>query len=98
MQPKRATIYEVASLAGVSHQTVSRYLRHNGGLRPATTAKVEKAIAELNYRPNLVARSMRTRRTGRLAEARISYGGRGTISDVQTPRYGQELLDIILPF
>ncbi|WP_432562264.1 LacI family DNA-binding transcriptional regulator [Kineococcus sp. SYSU DK003] len=67
MQPKRATIYEVASLAGVSHQTVSRYLRHNGGLRPATTAKVEKAIAELNYRPNLVARSMRTRRTGRLA-------------------------------
>ena len=34
----------------------------------------------------------------RLAEARISYGGRGTISDVQRPRYGQELLDIILPF
>jgi flagellar L-ring protein precursor FlgH len=34
----------------------------------------------------------------RLAEARIAYGGRGTISDVQRPRYGQELLDIILPF
>ncbi|PRY14607.1 LacI family DNA-binding transcriptional regulator [Kineococcus rhizosphaerae] len=67
MAQKRATIYEVATLAGVSHQTVSRYLRHNGGLKPATTAKVEAAIAELNYRPNLVARSMRTRRSGRLA-------------------------------
>ena len=39
-----------------------------------------------------------TVRHDRLAEARISYGGRGTISDVQRPRYGQELLDIILPF
>jgi len=34
----------------------------------------------------------------RLAEARIAYGGRGTISDVQRPRYGQELMDIIMPF
>ena len=34
----------------------------------------------------------------RLAEARITYGGRGTISDVQRPRYGQELMDILLPF
>lgn len=64
---KRATIHEVAALAGVSHQTVSRYLRHNGGLKPATVIKVQQAIDELNYRPNLVARSMRTRRTGRIA-------------------------------
>jgi flagellar L-ring protein precursor FlgH len=39
-----------------------------------------------------------TVRHDRLAEARIAYGGRGTISDVQRPRYGQELLDAILPF
>ena len=39
-----------------------------------------------------------TVRHDRLAEARIAYGGRGTISDVQRPRYGQELLDILLPF
>ncbi|MFC7612057.1 flagellar basal body L-ring protein FlgH [Teichococcus aestuarii] len=39
-----------------------------------------------------------TVRHDRLAEARIAYGGRGTVSDVQTPRYGQQFLDIVLPF
>jgi LacI family transcriptional regulator, repressor for deo operon, udp, cdd, tsx, nupC, and nupG len=67
LQPKRPTIHQVAHRAGVSHQTVSRYLRNNGGLKPATLARVQAAIEELNYRPNRVARSMRTRRTGRIA-------------------------------
>ena len=34
----------------------------------------------------------------RMAEARISYGGRGEITDVQHPRWGQQVLDAILPF
>ncbi|MCF6444678.1 flagellar basal body L-ring protein FlgH [Nereida sp. MMG025] len=34
----------------------------------------------------------------KMASARISYGGRGQISDMQQPRYGQQALDAILPF
>ncbi len=64
-------------------------LRVNSELRDLTIGGV--------IRPQDIA-SDNTIRHDRLAEARISYGGRGTISDVQRPRTGQELLDIILPF
>jgi DNA-binding LacI/PurR family transcriptional regulator len=57
----------VARLAGVSHTTVSRYLQDKNSLKPKTRIKVEFAVKTLDYRPNLVARSMRTRRTNRLA-------------------------------
>lgn len=36
--------------------------------------------------------------SAKIAQARISYGGRGQISDVQQPRYGQQLLDVVLPW
>jgi DNA-binding LacI/PurR family transcriptional regulator len=65
---RRATIYDIAKTAGVSHMTVSRYLRFNGErTRGEPRERIKAAIAELDYRPNLAARAMRTNRTGRLA-------------------------------
>jgi len=36
--------------------------------------------------------------SSKIAETRIAYGGRGQITDVQQPRYGQQVMDVILPF
>jgi flagellar L-ring protein precursor FlgH len=36
--------------------------------------------------------------SAKIAEARIAYGGRGQLMDVQQPRYGQQLMDVVLPF
>jgi DNA-binding LacI/PurR family transcriptional regulator len=57
---KKANIYDVAELAGVSHQTVSRVLNDHPSLKPATREKVERAIAKLNYKPNQAARQLVT--------------------------------------
>lgn len=62
------TIRDVAERAGVSHQTVSRFLRFDGaGVREAYRDRIRSAISELGYQPNLAARAMRTRHTGQLA-------------------------------
>ena len=60
---KSANIFDVARLAGVSHQTVSRVLNDLPNVRPATRARVEQAIAQLRYSPSPAARALVTRRT-----------------------------------
>ncbi|WP_344690120.1 LacI family DNA-binding transcriptional regulator [Blastococcus jejuensis] len=51
---------DVAARAGVSHQTVSRVVNGHPSVAPATRERVEQAIAELGYRPNVAARALVT--------------------------------------
>ena len=59
----RATIDDVAELAGVSIKTVSRVVNREPNVRDSTREKVDKAIAKLNYRPSLSARSLASHRS-----------------------------------
>lgn len=63
----RATIDDVAQLAGVSIKTVSRVVNREPNVRDATRAKVERAIAQLNYHPNLSARNLASQRARLIA-------------------------------
>lgn len=58
-----AVIKDVAQLAGVSIGTVSKYFNHPEQLRPATRERVGRVVEALGYRPNPIARSMRTGKT-----------------------------------
>jgi DNA-binding LacI/PurR family transcriptional regulator len=51
---------DVAARAGVSHQTVSRVINGHPHVAPQTRERVERAIAELGYRPNIAARALVT--------------------------------------
>ena len=86
------------SLAGVITQMLPngnmvvvarQQMRVNGEMRELVVTGI--------VRPEDIA-SDNTVLHNRLAEARIIYGGRGTLSDQQVPRYGQQLLDVLLPF
>src|ERR1019366_4610905 len=86
------------SLAGVITQVLP-----NGNLVVAARqqVRVNDELRELQVtgviRPQDIT-SDNTVQHDRMAEARISYGGRGQITDVQSPRWGQQVLDIIMPF
>ena len=64
-----ARLKDVALLAGVSVKTVSNVVNDYPYVRPATRAKVQEAIAELGYRPNMTARNLRSGRSGVIALA-----------------------------
>ena len=62
-----AVIKDVANLAGVSVSTVSKYFNNPAGLSEPYKSKVEKAVKELNFTPNAMARGLRTKRTNTIA-------------------------------
>jgi DNA-binding LacI/PurR family transcriptional regulator len=68
------TLHDVARLAEVSIKTVSNVIHDYPHIRPATRQKVEDAIAELGYTPNLTARNLRSGRTGAIALALPDLG------------------------
>src|SRR5215218_4318437 len=74
---RAANIFDVARLAGVSHQTVSRVINDMPNVRASTRERVEQAIAQLHYSPSPAARALVTRRTrtiGLVSPAISDYG------------------------
>ena len=61
--PRQANTYDVARLAKVSHQTVSRVINNNSSIRPETKTRVLKAMEALDYRPNQAARALASSKT-----------------------------------
>ncbi|MDR1613016.1 MAG: LacI family transcriptional regulator [Planctomycetota bacterium] len=57
------SIKDVARLAGVSVMTASRVINFSGAVAPHTKSRVQRAVRDLGYRPNLTARSLRVRRS-----------------------------------
>ncbi|HBZ15767.1 MAG TPA: lac repressor [Pantoea sp.] len=69
MTARSVTLDDVAHLAGVSYQTVSRVLNHSEQVSPRTRAKVEAAMQQLNYVPNRVAQQLAGKNTRTLGLA-----------------------------
>jgi DNA-binding LacI/PurR family transcriptional regulator len=77
---------DVARLAGLSHQTVSRVFNDLPGVRPETRARVLGAAKQLQYRRNIFARALvtsRTRMLGVVAFGTSWYGPAGTLLGIQ---------------
>ena len=82
----KPNIRQVATLAGVSHMTVSRVLNDHPSIAPATRERVLAAMQQLNYRPNAAARALATRKMNRIGvvvDSVIEYGPRSTLRAIE---------------
>jgi DNA-binding LacI/PurR family transcriptional regulator len=84
VKPTRdAAMTDVAALAGVSHQTVSRVLNDHPNVKEQTRARVRAAITELGYRPNRAARVLATGTSnviGVVSRSSTLYGPAATLA------------------
>lgn len=81
-----AVMTDVARLAGVSHQTVSRVINGHPRVRPETRDRVVRAMAELSYRPNAMARALASRRSrvlGVVSFDTILFGPASTLLGIE---------------
>ncbi|KDA06019.1 LacI family transcriptional regulator [Microbacterium sp. CH12i] len=76
------SIRDVARLAGVSHQTVSRVLNDHPSIRPETKQRVLDSIRALDYRPNLAARALVTSRSHTIGVLSATVGEFGPTSSI----------------
>jgi LacI family transcriptional regulator len=94
MKRKQLTIEDVAALAGVSRQTVSRVLNDRDMVAEATRQRVLSAVEDLGYRPSKVARALVTHRTetvglvvGDIANPFFPEVARGVVDTAQARGY-----------
>ena len=81
--PPRPSMSDVAAAAGVSQQTVSRVVNNSDAVRKKTVAKVLKAMAEVDYSPNVAARSLRSGRTSAIGVLATDLSRTGELRTVQ---------------
>jgi len=84
-------IRDVAAVAGVSYQTVSRVLNGSSSLRPATRERVLAAIDELGFRPNQAARALVTSRSktiGVLSSQSEHFGPTTSLNAIESSARG----------
>ncbi|WP_394160105.1 LacI family DNA-binding transcriptional regulator [Galactobacter valiniphilus] len=91
--PQATGLREIARLAGVSHQTVSRVLNGHPNIRPATRDKVMAVVNEQNYRPSRVARALATRRHDRIGvvvDGATQIGPASTLRAIEAAAYARD--------
>lgn len=89
MEPEKVrapNIRDVARLAGVSYQTVSRVLNDNPSIRESTKMRVLEVIDQIGYRPNQAARALvtsKSRTIGVLSSQTVHYGPATSINAIE---------------
>ena len=93
MRRRRSTVMaDVARAAGVSHQTVSRVINGADHVRPETKERVLRAMLELDYRPNSVARALVTGRSHTLGVVSFDttlYGPASTLFGIERAAHAE---------